>query len=120
MELNTQRLHIIPLDLEQFQLLLSSMDKLEESLHLDYSKECLDNDTKQAISELYKLALSYLNEIEWYTNWQIILKKENNSIGSACFKEVPDESKTVELGYGIHLYYRNKGYIKEAVNAICA
>jgi len=41
------------------------------------------------------------------------------SIGSACFMGSPDDSGSVELGYGINEKYRCSGYMTEAVKSIC-
>ncbi len=119
MNLETERLRIIPLSLSQFSLLLQGMDKIETELKLASSNEKLDENTQVAMEGLYEQALKYSNDYLWYTNWQIILKSENKSIGSACFMKKSDENNTVEIGYGINSEYRNKGYATEAIQAMC-
>lgn len=52
-------------------------------------------------------------------HWQIILKFENKSVGSACSMREPDENGNVEVGYGINSEYRNNGYATEAIRAMC-
>lgn len=119
MNLDTEHLKIIPLNLFQFSLLLQGMDKMETELKLISSNETLDEDTQTAMEGLYKDALKQPNDYLWYTNWQIILKSENKSIGSACFIKNPEDNETVEIGYGINAEYRNKGYATEAIQAMC-
>jgi RimJ/RimL family protein N-acetyltransferase len=119
MDLETTRLRIVPLTVEQFRLLLCGMDKLEEALKLIPSGESLDSHTQQAMDGLFKEALNHSDNYWWYTNWQIILKSENRLIGSACFMKEPDENGEVEIGYGIHDKYWNKGFMTETVKAIC-
>ena len=75
---------------------------------LKHSKQKLDDGTKAAMQELYDKAVQHEDEYVWYTNWQIILKEENVSIGSACFKGEPDENGVVEIGYGLDEKYRGK------------
>ncbi|AKN31356.1 GCN5 family acetyltransferase [Clostridium carboxidivorans P7] len=118
MKLETKRLTIIPLNLEQFNLMLKGMDKMENVLGLNNSYEILDDHTQKAMEWLYKEAEKHKENYLWYTNWQIILKKENVSIGSACFMGQADESGAVEIGYGINEKYRCNGYMTEAVGII--
>lgn len=120
MNLETNRLKIIPLSITQFSLLLEGIDKMESELKLSPSGEKFDEHTQAAMSVLYEEALNNLNDYLWYTNWQIIFTSENKSIGSACFMKKPDESGCVEIGYGINTEYRNKGYATEAIQTICS
>ncbi len=119
MKLNTERLTIIPLNLEQFKLLLNGVDSMERALELNSSGEHLDGHTQEAMEGLYEEAKKHEENYLWYTNWQIILKQYNLSIGSACFMGCPDNSGTVEIGYGINEKYRCSGYMTEAVKSIC-
>ncbi|WP_254306725.1 GNAT family N-acetyltransferase [Clostridium sp. 001] len=119
MKLETERLTICPLNLEQFKLLLIGVDSMEKALELNSSGEQLDEHTQEAMEGLYKQAEKNAKEYFWYTNWQIILKEYNLSVGSACFMGYPDESGTVEIGYGINEKYRCRGYMTEAVKSIC-
>lgn len=115
----TERLKITPLKLDQFKLLLEGTDKMENALKLGASNEQLDEHTQQAMEGLYQIALQHKEDYMWYTNWQIILKLDNLSIGSACFMGCPNESGEVEIGYGINERHHNKGYMTEALQAIC-
>ncbi len=54
----------------------------------------------------------------WYTNWRILWKSENVCVGSACFMGQPDARGVVEIGYGTHTAYRNRGFMTEAVGAM--
>ncbi|MDR1437065.1 MAG: GNAT family N-acetyltransferase [Candidatus Symbiothrix sp.] len=40
-------------------------------------------------------------------------------MGRACFKGEPDENHQVEIGYGTDEKFRNRGYMTEAVKAMC-
>lgn len=118
MQLNSRRLTIIPLELQDFKLLLSDTDKMEKALNLNPSGSCLDEHTLNAMRWLYGQAENNKENYIFYTNWQIILKSENISIGSACFKGIPDNTGTVEIGYGINEKFRGNGYMTEAVKEI--
>lgn len=118
MILETNRLKIVPLTKEQFQLLLVGTDKMEQALGLTPSYERMDEETQMAMKYNYVEALRYPDHYLWYANWQIILKSENKAIGSACFKHKPDKYGQVEIGYGTNSDYRNQGYMTEAVKAL--
>ena len=119
MVLETIRLKIIPLTADQFSLLLCGIDKLEKEMGLIPSDKSLDTHTRQAMEMLYNESLLHPDNYHWYTNWQIILKSENKSIGSACFMKEPDHEGAVEIGYGINDDYRNNGYMTEAIVCMC-
>lgn len=117
--LETKRLKVIPLNLDLFKLLLEDIDKMEEELSLNPSGTLLDEHVQQAMEHNYNEALKHEDRYLWFTNWQIVLKENNQSIGSAGFKNVPDQHGAVEIGYGINAEHRNKGYTTEAVSEIC-
>lgn len=118
MTIETNRLRIVPLTKEQFQLLLLGTEKMEQALGLTPSRENMDEETQMAMEYNYAEALRYPDHYLWYTNWQIILKCENKAIGSACFKYKPNEYGQVEIGYGTNSEYRNCGYMTETVKAL--
>jgi len=118
MILETERLCIVPLTVEQFGLLLQT-DRMEKELRLSPSCESLDEHTQQAMEGLYSLAVQHPGKYLWYTNWQIILKADNKSIGSACFTGEPNADGQVCIGYGIHAAYRKQGFMTEAATAMC-
>lgn len=119
MVLETTRLQIIPLTIEQFCVLLNGVGELEKEMNLVSSGKSLDVDTQRAMEMLYEESLLHADNYNWFTNWQIILKSENKAIGSACFMKEPDAEGNVEIGYGINDDYRCKGYMTEAVIAMC-
>ncbi len=118
MELHTERLRIIPLNLEHFRLMLAGMDEMEHALGLKSSGLILDENTQKAMDGLYKLAMDNRDKYLWYTNWQIIFSDENISVGSACFKGAPGITGEVEIGYGLNDNYRGRGFMAEAIKAI--
>lgn len=54
--IETKRLRIIPLDSEQFALLLNGVHFMEDALRLTPSNETLDPHTRQAMTGQYQLA----------------------------------------------------------------
>jgi len=54
---------------------------------------------------------------EWGCAWKISLK-DGTRVGDLCFKGIPDENGSVEIGYGIDEEYQHNGYATEAVGAM--
>ena len=118
MQLETDRLKIIPLTIGQFKFLLSGMEKLERELALTPSNYTLDEGTRLAMEYQYDLAIGNYENHLWHTNWQIILKAEDKAVASFCFKNAPDEEGAIEIGYGTNPGYRSRGIMTEAVKAL--
>lgn len=116
MQLETNRLIIIPLTRQQFSFLLESKSRFEESLKLIPSGVPLDLHTKEAMTGLYAECEKHDDSI-WYTYWVIISKEHNTVIGGLCFMHEPIEGKT-ELGYGIDSAFQNQGYMTEALSLV--
>ena len=55
----------------------------------------------------------------WHTFWLIITKTDRIAVGSADFKDIPDKNGEVEIGYGLGEKHTEKGYMTEAVRAMC-
>jgi len=119
MELKTKRLRILPLTTEQLEVLCEEQEKLNELLGLSQSNAEEDEHLKAAYREMYQKCCKFPGDHLWYTNWQIILKSENKSIGSIGFNGAPNSKYEVEVGYGISKQYQNQGYATEALKAIC-
>lgn len=119
MELKTKRLRIVPLTTEQVGLLVIGQDVLEKSMGLTLSEEHRNYHLQSAFEEMHRNCIAHPKKYFWYTNWQIILKKENKSIGSIGFLSEPNNSGEVEIGYGIDDGYRNCGYATEALKRMC-
>lgn len=60
------------------------------------------------------------NNYLFHTFWLIVRKSDRLVVGSADFKDLPDDQQTVEIGYGLETPYEHQGYMTETVNAMCA
>lgn len=87
--IETKRLRIIPLDSEQFALLLNGVHFMEDALRLTPSNETLDPHTRQAMTGQYQLAGKHPENFLLLTNWQIILKSENKATAPPVSKASP-------------------------------
>jgi RimJ/RimL family protein N-acetyltransferase len=119
-ELNTNRLKIIPLNIQQLELLKDDMEAFEKSIGLNLSDhEKFDEKTEKDIKNAWKFWIEGVKKnpfnYTWFTRWEIILKSENKIIGSCGFKGFPNNKGEVEIGYMIKPSYQNKGYMTEAL-----
>jgi len=117
-QLRSERLALIPLSLEQMRLLLRGTECLEEALGLAPSGCTMDTEMREAMHALYERACKEPENILWLTNWQIIERSANVSIGAACFTGAPNEEREVELGYTLYHAFRGMGYMTEAILCI--
>lgn len=116
--LETKRLKIVALDMENLELRVKDFEKMEQNLGVVPSGHKDDIGLLDAMKEGLRNARKDIENYIWYTNWQIILKEENVIIGSASFKNAPDFMGEVELGYGINRKYQGKGYMTEAAKTM--
>ena len=124
MHVETDRLKLIPLNLEQLKLLKTDRMKLEEDLGLKFSNMIIPEEVKE---EMHKSVDFWLQNVEkfrdayyWYTNWEIVQKEMNTSIGGFGFNGQPDENKVLEIGYVIDEKFQNKGYMTEVIRVMTA
>lgn len=115
-ELNTERLRLIPLSAENLRLLIDNPKKMELRLSLIESDKFLIPELKQAMEiRLSKLLGDEENYI-WYTNWLIVSKDKNCSVGGIMFKGLPNENGEVVIGYYILPEYQGNGYMTETIS----
>lgn len=121
-KIETEHLELIPLDFEQLLMLKESRAAMEESLGLKPSNLSFSGEYRDLRKETFEFWLENAQNIEadyrWHTNWEVVLKEENRSIGGTSFLGAPNRKGEVILGYIIDPNYRRKGYMSEAVEAV--
>jgi len=119
MELQTVRLRLHPLPPEALGLGARTGDV---GPLMGYPPEKADRKTRAAARRIYaaKSALCRREPETWLlcTAWQLITRDTEELIGEAGFKG-PPAAGAVEIGYGVRPLFRNKGYMTEAVEALC-
>jgi [ribosomal protein S5]-alanine N-acetyltransferase len=119
MNIQTQRLRIIPLTKEQLVNYSIPDYSLENSLNVnlisrivpEFLANVIKNKILPSVSDTSKNSL-------YYTFWTSILKQENIMVGDLCFKGEPNENGEIEIGYGTYPAFEGKGYMTEAVGAM--
>lgn len=116
--IESERLTLHPLSLEYLEVCLHDFQQMEEALGLEVTDTTLSEPVRRAIAlKVLKIAENP-QDYEWHTYWLVILKEENRAIGLIGFKGSPDEHNEVEIGYGIELPYRGRGFVTEAARRL--
>ncbi|MBD7944381.1 MULTISPECIES: GNAT family N-acetyltransferase [Psychrobacillus] len=115
-ELDTERLILIPLTAENLRLLIDNPKKMEQSLSINESNRFLSSDLKQAMEIRLSKLLSDEENYIWYTNWLIVSKDQNCSVGGVMLKGLPNENGEVVIGYYTLPEYQGNGYMTETIN----
>lgn len=120
--LHTPRLKLIPLDLTCLHLLQQDRTLMEKHLGLTPSNLALSDDSYKNAEDALEFWLVKVSEnkadYHWFTNWEIVLKDKNCSMGGIGFAGAPDEKGEVTMGYGLDNRYHNQGYATESVKAL--
>ena len=115
----TQRLQLIPLNINQLELVLQDIEAFETSLNITMMRPFFTERARRAIGmKIAKMQKADISQHDWLTYWLIIIKGEDVGAGMLGFKGSPDERGSTEIGYGIDPAYQGKGYMSEAVQAL--
>lgn len=119
MMIMTERLELIPLTARQLKLWLEDVSTLENELNCSYCAEPLEGHFYDVVfSQLVKME----NDSDYYlyhSFWFILRKTDRVVVGSCGFKNIPNESGEVEIGYGLGKEFEGEGYMSEAITTVC-
>jgi len=117
--IESERLRLIPLNLHQLRIYNHS-----EVLAINLGLEAAKVKTEPFFQAEFDDALQNYwlpmvekcdNNFEWFTNWLVVQKQENIGIGGIGLAGLPNENGESEIGYGMDLKQRGKGYATEAL-----
>lgn len=123
--LKTNRISLIPLNLEQLEILKDGMTVLAEHMELKCDEFRLNTDESflQAFYEMIEPHfMTKINEspanIEWLTQRIIVENKDKHIIGGIGASGLPNEKGEVMIGYFIADGFEGYGYATEAVKTL--
>jgi ribosomal-protein-alanine N-acetyltransferase len=116
MRLDTERLTLVPFTLE-FIDALAKRDEAERLVRARLPDDWPDEELEGLLS-LYANWLRADPSVIGYGPWMAIARDEEVVVASAGFVGKPDANATIELGFGTHADYRNRGYASEAALAL--
>lgn len=119
MVLETERLWLVPLTAGQLKLWFEDIQALEDELDCKYRAEPIEGFFLNIIRNQYTITKENEADYLYHTFWFLIRKADRVAVGSADFKNVPDNNGDVEIGYGLGKEFERNGYMTEAVEAMC-
>jgi ribosomal-protein-alanine N-acetyltransferase len=114
--LETERLALIPFTVELIDA-LPERDPAQQLIGAAIPEGWPDEELSELLS-LYGRWLSADPSVVRYGPWVVIAAGEGMVVGSAGFVGNPSDEGSVELGFGVHPEFRNRGYASEAARAL--
>jgi len=118
--IETQRLHLFPLTLQQLELYCNGNDELETALGLTPFGRTMVPSVQDRVKKitLPDMKLSKEKDHIFYTFWLAVDKLSRTIVAELGFKGPPVYGSRVEIGYGTMPAMQGKGYMTEAVNGM--
>jgi ribosomal-protein-alanine N-acetyltransferase len=116
LRLQTERLNLVPFTLEVVDA-LDRHDRAERLIGATIPDDWPDEDLGGLVS-LYADWIRADPSVVGFGPWVVIARAEHVVVGSAGFIGKPGPERTIELGFGTHPDYRNRGYASEAGRAL--
>jgi [ribosomal protein S5]-alanine N-acetyltransferase len=123
-EINSERLKLIPLDNHLLTIWHTQGRKaMVLKLNLNPTEWQMSDfdrsETEDALQNFWlPMTEQFADIFFWYTNWEIVLISENVSIGGIGFAGFPDQEGVTMVGYFIDGNHREKGYATEALKCL--
>lgn len=117
--IETERLELIPLKLKQLRSWVDNLCELENELVCSYKAELMNGFFLDIVKGQLEKTERDPENYCWHSFWFLIRKDDRVVVGCADFKDVPNSIGEVEIGYGLGKEYEHKGYMTEAVKAMC-
>ncbi len=114
--IETARLSLVPLTLEMVEAATHDKGRLGQLISMRVPPAWPGAD----FEEVLPIVADGLRSNPAYSDWTRIIahKSDGAAIGSMGFLQMPDETGTVEIGYGLIPDYRGYGYATEAAKAL--
>jgi ribosomal-protein-alanine N-acetyltransferase len=117
--IETKRLILKPLSLEQLKKYIKCDNSLEAELNLNESSRTISSELKEAFEQtiLPNVADESKNYL-YSTLWTAVSKFENKIVGDLCIVGEPNTKGEMEIGYGTYDEFQNQGFMTEIVSGI--
>lgn len=119
MKIETERLELVPLTADQLEQWVYAPDVLQKELNAVYQAEPLEGIFREIVIGQLHATKADPEQYWWHSFWMLIRKSDRVIVGSADFKDAPDQWGQVEIGYGLGKPFEHHGYMTEAVKAMC-
>lgn len=119
MVIETERLRLVQLSAEQQLAWANGDDCVEKELGCTYRAEIVDAEFADILRTVCEKHGGCGEKWLWHGFFWLIEKESGYVVGSADYKNEPDGEGKVEIGYGLGEDFRGRGYMSEAVDAMC-
>lgn len=119
MIIKTERLELILLKPNELKLWGEDIPTLERELDCSYKGESMEGFFLEIVKGQYEVTKKDPTNYLWHSFFFLVRKEDRVVVGSAAFKDIPNENGEVEIGYGLGKEFEHKGYMTEAVKAMC-
>lgn len=118
-QVETQRLILIPLTASQLRLWIDRPTELQCQLDCTCRTASLGETFWDIVRAQAEITESDPENYCFHSFWFLVRKCDRVVVGSADFKDLPDAEQTVEIGYGLEPEFEHQGYMTETVDAMC-
>jgi RimJ/RimL family protein N-acetyltransferase len=115
--LGTPRLELVPCSLSVASALSDDVEEGGRLLDARLPKDWPDPELAEFLP-FYASLLRKDPHLLGYGVWLLIERESRTAVGSAGFQGRPNTDGEVEIGYGVHADFRNRGYATEAARAL--
>ena len=119
MILQTERLEVTLLSLNQLKLWTEDIPALNKELNCTYKAEPMEGFFLEIVKSQLTKAQADPTNCLFHSFFFLIRKTDRVVVGSADFKNAPNQNGEVEIGYGLGKEFEHSGYMTEAVKAMC-
>ena len=95
------------------------VDAIEKELNCFYKAESMEGFFLEIVKGQCEITKKDPNNYLWHSFFFLIRKDDRVVVGSADFKDIPNENGEVEIGYGLGKEFEHNGYMTETVKAMC-
>lgn len=121
-QIQTKRLRLVPLDTAQLAMLADGRTVLEQHLGLTPSglqiSPGMQEEIEEALTFWREFTEKHPERYQWGTNWEIIHRQDNCTIGGIGLGGFPNPHGQVTVGYHIDPRRQRQGYAPEALTAL--
>ena len=119
--LRSERLAFHPLSLDELLIYMKAEDRLERQLGLSSGRREVSPEVRDMVEyySLPKMKFASREAQLFLTFWVVIDVELNQIVAEMGFKGTPDQNSEIEIGYGTFPNQQRKGYMTEALAAMC-